>query len=143
MGRDLVTGQQLAVKVIDLRRYEREFDSEVRVMSLLDEHVGLVKLKHSQVVRDTGFIYMDYVPHPNLFNYMRRNRSLPQEQALTIFWSLLSAVEAIHSQGIAHRDLKPDNIMVDPVTLQATVLDFGLSMVVPSSGLSDNFCGSM
>lgn len=142
LGRDLTTGQQVAVKVMDLRRYDREFDSEVRVLALLDDHAGIVKLKHSQVVRDTGYIYMDYIPFPNLYNYVKRHRCLPQEQALTIFWNILSAIEAIHAQGIAHRDLKPDNIMVDPNTLCTTILDFGLSMVVPASGLSDNFCGS-
>lgn len=127
---------------MDLRRYDREFDSEVRVLALLDDHAGIVKLKHSQVVRDTGYIYMDYIPFPNLYNYVKRHRCLSQERALTIFWNILSAIEAIHAQGIAHRDLKPDNIMVDPNTLRTTILDFGLSMVVPASGLSDNFCGS-
>lgn len=142
LGRDLTTGQQVAVKVIDLRRYDREFDSEVRVLALLHDGEGIVQLKHSQVVRDTGYIYMDYIPFPNLYNYVKRNRNLPQERAMTIFWHILSAVETIHAQGIAHRDLKPDNIMVDPNTLRTTILDFGLSMVVPASGLSDNFCGS-
>jgi len=142
LGRDVHSGKQVAVKVMDLRKYEREFESEIRVLALLDDHTGIVKLHHSQVIRDTGYIYMDYVPHPNLFNYVRRHRALSQDKALKIFSSLLAAVEGIHSEGIAHRDLKPDNIMIDPATFETTILDFGLSMVVPSSGLSDNYCGS-
>lgn len=143
MAKDLTTGKQVAVKVMDLRRYDHEFDSEVRVLALLNDNEGIVKLRHSQVIRDTGYIFMDYIPHPNLFNFVKRHRCLSQEQALKIFWNILSAVENIHAQGIAHRDLKPDNIMVDTNTLQTTILDFGLSMIVPASGLSDNFCGSM
>jgi serine/threonine protein kinase len=142
MGKDLTTGQQVAVKVMDLRRYDREFESEIRVLALLDGVAGTVRLRSSNVIRDTGYIYMDYVPHPNLFNYVRRHRRLSQDRALVIFWNLLSTLEDMHAQGIAHRDLKPDNVMVDPDTFNTTVLDFGLSMVIPASGLSDNFCGS-
>lgn len=142
MGKDLATGQQVAVKVMDLRRYDQEFESEIRVLALLDDVAGTIRLRHSQIVRDTGYIYMDFVPHPNLYNYVRRHRRLPQDRALVIFWNILSTLEEMHAQGIAHRDLKPDNIMVDPDTFNTTVLDFGLSMVIPASGLSDNFCGS-
>jgi len=141
LGKDLTTGQQVAVKVMDLRRYTREFSSEARVLARLD-HEGIVKFRHSQIVQDTGYIYMDYIPHPNLFNYVRRNRCLSQEHSLTIFCNILSAMEIIHGEGIAHRDLKPDNIMVDPKTLNTVILDFGLSMMVPLSGLSENYCGS-
>jgi len=142
LARDTNTGQNVAVKVIDLRRYDREFDIEVRTLALLQDRSGVVRLRHSQVIRDTGYIYMDYIPHPNLYNYVRRNRRLSQDVALKVFWNLLGAVVTIHSDGIAHRDLKPDNVMVDPATLEVTLVDFGLSMVVPSSGLTDNFCGS-
>jgi len=142
LGRDLQTGRQIAVKVMDLRKYEREFETEIRVLALLGDCPGVVRLNHSQIIRDTGYIYMEYVQHPNLFNYLRRHRRLPQDRALAIFSNLLATVEAIHEEGIAHRDLKPDNIMVDPVTSEIILLDFGLSMVVPTSGLSDNYCGS-
>jgi len=141
LGKDLSNGQQVAVKVVDLRRYSREFASEVKVMGQLD-HDGIIKLRHYHVMHETGYIYMDYIPHPNLFNYVRRNRRLSQDLALTIFCNILSAVEAIHAKGIAHRDLKPDNIMIDPNSLCTTILDFGLSMVVPLSGFCDNYCGS-
>jgi len=139
LGRDTATGQQVAVKVMDLRRHNSEFAAETSLLSLLD-HVGIVKFKHSQVIRETGYIYMDYIPHPNLFSFVRRNKCLSQDQALTIFWNIVAAVEVIHGEGIAHRDLKPDNIMVDPKSLNTTILDFGLSVVV--TGLSDNYCGS-
>eukprot|EP01127_Copromyxa_protea_P000832 TRINITY_DN10739_c0_g1_i1.p1 TRINITY_DN10739_c0_g1~~TRINITY_DN10739_c0_g1_i1.p1 ORF type:complete len:278 (-),score=36.50 TRINITY_DN10739_c0_g1_i1:145-978(-) len=142
LGKDLHTGQQMAVKVMDLRRYDREFNSEIRLLNLLEDVPGIIQLRHSSVNRDTGCIYMDYIPHPNLYNFVRRNKRLSQEKALTIFWNVLSTLEAIHAQGIAHCDLKPDNIMVDPATYDTIVLDFGLSMVIPASGLSDNFCGS-
>jgi len=142
LARDVNTGETVAVKVVDLRRYEREFDTEVRMLALTQGLPGVVRFRHSQVIRDTGYIYMDYIPHPNLYNLVRRNRSLPQSQALTIFKNLLEAVSSIHAEGIAHRDLKPDNIMIDPSTFEVTILDFGLSMVVPSSGFTDNFCGS-
>jgi len=141
LGMEISTGQQVAVKVMDLRRYTTEFAAEVKILGLLD-HSGIVKLRHYQVMHETGYIYMEYIPHPNLFNYVRRNRCLSQELALTIFCNILSAIEAIHAQGIAHRDLKPDNIMIDPNTFCTTILDFGLSIVVPLSGFCDNSCGS-
>lgn len=142
LAKDLPTGQSVAVKVMDLRRYTREFSSEARVLARLD-HAGIVKFRHSQIIQDTGYIYMDYIPHPNLFNYVRRNRRLSQEHSLTIFCNILAAIEVIHGEGIAHRDLKPDNIMVDPKTLNTVILDFGLSLTVPlSGGLSENSCGS-
>lgn len=142
LGRDTRTGEEVAVKKMDLRRYEQEFDSEIKVLSSL-QHEGIVQLKFSEIIRDTGFIYLEYISFPTLYDYVRQTRcGLSEDKAMKIFWNVLCAVEAIHLKGCAHRDLKPENLMVDPETFKIKLIDFGLSINVPRGELSENFCGS-
>jgi serine/threonine protein kinase len=79
----------------------------------VDEHEG------------TGFIAMERVEGLNLKLHMAR-RALPTAEVVGIALQVASALDAAHSAGIVHRDIKPGNIIVG-VNGQVKVLDFGLA----------------
>jgi len=145
LSEDLQTGESIAVKVMDLRRFEDEFNSEVSIMMKLS-HQGIdVRYLSSEIdeENETGYIYMDFVPFPTLSEYMESfSYGLKEHHALVIFQNLLKSIEEIHSCRVAHKDLKPENIFVDPDSYDVSVIDFGLSSLVDTNSKDKTFCGS-
>jgi len=145
LSRDVKTGEAIAVKIMDLRRFEEEFNSEVSVMMSLT-HMGVnVNYLSSEIdeENDTGYIYLDYVSFPTLSEYLEKSSyGLKERHAFIIFQNLVNIIQEIHSCGIAHKDIKPENIFVDPASFNVSVIDFGLSSVVNHNVLEKKFCGS-
>jgi len=146
LSEDLRTNESIAVKVMDLRRFEDEFNSEVSVMMSLS-HQGIdVKYLSSEIDEDneTGYIYMEYVPFPTLSEYLESfSYGLKENHALEIFQNIVKSIEKIHACKVAHKDLKPENIFVDPDSYDVSVIDFGLSSLVVDETTKDRtFCGS-
>jgi len=141
LARDCKTGELVAAKSMDLRRFLKEFESEVSVLSCLS-HSGLIGYRGSEVMDSVGLIYMDYVPHPTLLEHMNRYGALAEKEAFNIFRSLVDAIDSVHKQGVAHKDLKPENVFVDPDTSSIILIDFGLSIFVNDGEVVDLYCGS-
>lgn len=72
LSTDKKTGETLAVKVMDLRRFEEEFNSEVSIMMNLTQKGVNVNFLSSEVEEDTdtGYIYMNYIPFPTLSEFL-------------------------------------------------------------------------
>jgi eukaryotic-like serine/threonine-protein kinase len=92
------------------------------------------KISHRNILRihdlgDAGgmkFISMAYVDGEDLHNLLIREGRLPLERMLHIMKQLCAALEAAHHEGVVHRDLKPQNIMLGPGD-HVYVSDFGLA----------------
>jgi len=145
LSEDLFTGEEIAVKVMDLRRFEDEFNAEVSVLMSL-AHRGIdVGYKSSEIDEetDTGYIFMTYFPFPTLAEYLEQTScGLKENQAFVILQNLIKSIQLIHSCNIAHKDLKPENIFIDPCNDGISVIDFGLSSFTHTNELDNSFCGS-
>ncbi|MFQ5490705.1 MAG: serine/threonine-protein kinase [Phycisphaerae bacterium] len=91
------------------------------VRNLQSEGVAIHGLKHPNIVRaldldpysDPPYLIMEYVDGPSLRQVIDANRQgLPLSAVLTIMGGLLSALEASHTAGLIHRDVKPANILI-------------------------------
>jgi len=134
----------MAVKVMDLRRFEDEYTAEVNIMKTLSQNGVNVQYISSEVDSDilTGYIYMNYVPFPTLSEFLEKMMyGMKEQQAMLVLYNLVRVVEEIHLCGIAHKDLKPENIFVDPSSFRVCVIDFGLSSIIDGRG-DKKFCGS-
>jgi tetratricopeptide (TPR) repeat protein/predicted Ser/Thr protein kinase len=81
------------------------------------------------------FLTMEYVDGEDLAALMRREARLPIERAVSIFRQVCQGLEAAHAEGVVHRDLKPQNVLVDTEG-RVRVADFGLARSIAESGLT-------
>lgn len=119
-------GSHVALKTLPavtpeaLHRFKREFRS-VAGMS----HPNLVGLHTLENDGGQFFITMDLVDGVDFRSWVRPNNQLDQDRIRSTLPQLIGAVMALHAQGVVHRDLKPQNVLVTRDG-RVVVLDFGL-----------------
>ncbi|BES87718.1 Death-associated protein kinase [Nesidiocoris tenuis] len=128
------TGTEFAGKFIRKKRVCRgvpmeDIEREVETLSRL-EHPGIIKYHDAYDTGQTVVLLLELVPGGELFEFVSQRGHLNEEQTVHIVRQILNAVSHMHSQNIAHLDLKPENVLLtDSKTEFPTVkvIDFGLS----------------
>ena len=90
------------------------------------------------------YIVTEYAAKGDIFDYLVSHRRLAEPQARHFFVQILSAVKYCHSQGVVHRDLKAENLLLDSEG-SIKLADFGFSNYYergPGAQLLSTFCGS-
>lgn len=112
-------------------RYRDELKSIIRHF-VIEAH-NLANIRHPNVVHvhqvfeqnDTAYIAMDFVDGPDLLDLVETgSRRLSPKQVQRITRTMLGAIEHIHSKGMLHRDISPDNILIGPDG-EPVLIDFG------------------
>lgn len=81
------------------------------------------------------FITMEYVPGENLKSFIRRSGNLTEAKAVTLARQIAEGMAEAHAHGVIHRDLKPQNVMIDRDG-NARVMDFGIASSLGTRGLT-------
>jgi serine/threonine protein kinase len=111
----------------DKRRTDERAQRELNcLLSLQHRHIVQARSYGRWPHAKTGFFYvvMDYVEGSTLAEWVERTHPTPHEMVV-LFNKVLLAVAYSHAQGILHRDLKPNNILVEARTGEPVVVDFG------------------
>lgn len=133
-----LTGLQVAIKVFDKSQLKTDYKKqkivqEVNIMKKIT-HVNTIRLL--EVFEDMNCVYlvMELAEKGDLLHIMKKqNNRIPEFQAQKYFKQILDAVGWLHSQGILHRDLKLDNILIGQKN-QIKLCDFGISKIMPENG---------
>lgn len=129
---DLTLGRAVGLKVMlhHLIGHAQRFENEARAMSAL-MHPAVVRIYGLGVLPDRRpYLAMEFVPGETLGARLDRVGAIPPADAARIIAPVCGALVEAHEAGIRHRDIKPDNIMIQPmVGGQPTVrvLDFGIA----------------
>jgi len=102
------------------------------------------KISHRHVCRmfdlgrvdDTAYISMEYVSGEDLKTLLRRIGHLPARKALAFAEQVAEGLAEAHRLGVVHRDLKPQNIMIDREG-NARIMDFGIARALKTKGITD------
>lgn len=129
---DVESGESLALKVLrdDLKHDAgmlARFHQEAAVGRRLD-HPHIMRTRALGEAGGLPYMIMDFVAGPNLLEILLKQQRLPCNQACEIVRQTAIGLEYAHRQGIVHRDVKPQNLLIDRHG-EVRLLDFGLSMV--------------
>lgn len=91
---------------------KKKFLKEARIMARFSKDEGIVKAQDFFEINNTAYIVMEYLEGITLKQYLRENERIEPEELLELFVPLIESLDEIHSQGLIHRDISPDNIMV-------------------------------
>ena len=139
MGYDHNNCITVAIKKIDAVKYERTiiyFEREIAIMKTLD-HINIIKLYNNFYKEGNLYIILEYCPNGSLSSI---SKPISEELAQNYFLQMLSAIRYIRSKGITHRDIKPDNILLD-ANGQLKLSDFGFALY-SYNNLMHTTCGS-
>jgi len=111
----------------EFRSTVASFIQEAMTLSKLD-HPNIVKVHHVFEENDTAYMAMDYIDGPDLLQTVEGGaRPLTPKEIMSFLGSMLDAIGHVHDQGLLHRDISPDNILLDKTSGQPILIDFGAS----------------
>ncbi|KAM4700905.1 testis-specific serine/threonine-protein kinase 3 [Discoglossus pictus] len=140
--------RRVAVKIISKREGPEEFiqrflPRELQIVGRLN-HKNIIQVFEILETANGSKIYMvmELAEGGDIFEWIVQNGAMPEERVRILFRQLVEAIRYLHSQGVAHRDLKCENALLDQGTLKLT--DFGFAKLLPTSytELTRTFCGS-
>ena len=131
LARDVQLDRDVAIKVLpthlarDAEAHDR-FLREARTAAGLS-HPNIVPIHRVSEARGFVFFVMSYVEGETLGERLRTRGPLPPADATRVLREVAWALAYAHGRGIVHRDVKPDNIMLEAGTGRALVTDFGIA----------------
>ena len=114
---------------------------EIKLLKKLRSHKNIIKYFEHFENEKHFFIVMENICGGNLLNAINKMSKFSESMAKNIFKQLIETIKYLHSIGIVHRDIKPDNILLD---LDNTIklCDFGVSKEVKEGQLLTDSCGT-
>uniref|UniRef100_A0A8B9Z776 non-specific serine/threonine protein kinase n=1 Tax=Buteo japonicus TaxID=224669 RepID=A0A8B9Z776_9AVES len=139
------SGKLVAIKSIRKDKIKDEQDlvhirREIEIMSSLN-HPHIIAVHEVFENSSKIVIVMEYASKGDLYDYISERQRLTEQEARHFFRQVVSAVYYCHKNGIVHRDLKLENILLD-TNGNIKIADFGLSNVYQQDKLLQTYCGS-
>lgn len=129
--RDRMLGEKVAVKT--LRQLSAEqliaFQFEARANSKLNHPAIITLLDFGPTPAGAPYMVLAYFKSVTLEDFLRVHGKVPLPIFKQIFEPIISGLAHAHSKGIFHRDLKPSNILIDTLSLQVKLIDFGVARI--------------
>ncbi len=131
-------------RFVALKVIRPELASNPAILARFKQELLLAhQVTHRNVIRiyDLGeaegvmFITMEFIAGRDLRSLIREKQKFTPEESVEVIQQVCQALDAAHSVGVIHRDLKPQNIMQDP-TGRILVMDFGLARTVEGDGMT-------
>jgi serine/threonine-protein kinase len=137
LARDLTLERQVAIKLLPAElaaqpELRARFLRETRTAAGLS-HPNIVPIYSVEEQHGLVFFAMGYVDGETLTQRVRRMGPLPASEVARLLQDAAWALSYAHGRGIVHRDVKPDNILIERATGRAFLTDFGIARVANST----------
>ncbi|MCP6763073.1 MAG: protein kinase [Fischerella sp. CENA71] len=111
----------------DFVKFERQFQDEARRLATC-VHPNIVRISDFFVENGLPYMVMEYIPGDTLGEaYILPGIPLPEATAIHYIRQIGSALQVVHQNGLLHRDIKPDNIILRQGTQEVVLIDFGIA----------------
>ena len=140
LGMDVKLERPVAIKVLpealsDVAEVRERFLREARTAAKLS-HPNIVPIYRADEIGGVVFIVMAYVDGGSLADRLAARRLLPPPEIVPILRDVASALDHAHQHGVVHRDVKPENILLDRSSGRALVTDFGIARLAEAKPLT-------
>ncbi|MBW4466755.1 MAG: serine/threonine protein kinase [Pegethrix bostrychoides GSE-TBD4-15B] len=133
-ARHHLLGQTVVIKTLNLlnqshpqfAKMEQQFQDEARRLALC-VHPNIVRVNDFFEEENLPYLVMDYIPGQTLEQIVFPERPLPEATAIDYMQQIGAALEVVHANGLLHRDVKPQNIMLRQGTKEVVLIDFGIA----------------
>ena len=145
LGTHVLTGEKVAVKVLDKHRITDVSDAErvsreIHILKII-RHPNLIQLYEIIETTKQLCLIMEYASGGELYDYIVANSRIAETEACRIFQQIISGLEYLHKLKVVHRDLKPENLLFD-TSNNIKLVDFGLSNTYKQGEKLKTACGS-
>ncbi|XP_015380328.1 PREDICTED: ovarian-specific serine/threonine-protein kinase Lok-like [Diuraphis noxia] len=134
-------------KCFALKKVNRESCIVLREPDILSSlsHPNIVNMENFIDTTDAIYITLEYMPGGTLKQLIENMKRLKESESKIILYQVARAVQYLHNRSIAHRDLKPGNILLSVKSPMSVVklADFGLSKKITENTHLKTFCGSL
>jgi serine/threonine protein kinase len=143
------TMKKYAIKIYQ----KAKLNDSMKRKAVQREIMALKKIDHPHIIRMLDLIetskqiciVTDYISGSSLHHYVKHqcpNRQVKEETCRRFFKQIAEAFEYLHSRGVAHRDLKLDNVLIEEKTNMIKIIDFGFAAFCQDGQKQKIFCGT-
>ena len=109
-----------------------KFIDEARRLAKFQNEPGIVRVFDSFNENGTAYIIMEYLEGETLTERLKRDKTIPEDEAVKMLWPVMESLKVVHQEGILHRDIAPDNIFLTKDG-EVKLIDFGASRYATTS----------
>uniref|UniRef100_A0A8C4NH15 non-specific serine/threonine protein kinase n=1 Tax=Eptatretus burgeri TaxID=7764 RepID=A0A8C4NH15_EPTBU len=140
-----MTGKKVAIKTVNKLKIKNQQElnlirREIEILSSLI-HPHIIRIYEVFENDNKLVIVMEFASNGELFDYLHKQGQLRESEARRFFRQILAATMHCHRNGVVHRDLKLENILLDE-NFSIKIADFGFSSTYSKESLLHTFCGS-
>ncbi|KAJ8706413.1 hypothetical protein PYW08_011039 [Mythimna loreyi] len=140
----IITKTKVAIKIIDKSRLDednlKKTFREIAIMKKL-RHPHIVRLYQVMESSHTIYLVTEYAPNGEIFDHLVSRGRMTEPEAARAFAQMVAAVGYCHANGVVHRDLKAENLLLDK-NMNIKLADFGFSNEFTAGSPLATWCGS-
>ena len=138
-AQDEVILRQVAIKILKQQYmgdpdFVERFRTEAKHAAMIN-HDGIANVYDYGEDDGSAYLVMELVPGEALSSILEREKTLPEQQVISIIAQTALALDAAHREGLVHRDIKPGNLLISPDG-QVKITDFGIARVANQVSLT-------
>ncbi|MBJ7280606.1 MAG: protein kinase [Rhodoluna sp.] len=138
-AQDEVILRQVAIKILKQQYmgdpdFVERFRTEAKHAAMIN-HDGIANVYDYGEDDGSAYLVMELVPGESLSSILEREKTLPDQQVISIIAQTALALDAAHREGLVHRDIKPGNLLISPDG-QVKITDFGIARVANQVSLT-------
>nr|XP_031541781.1 serine/threonine-protein kinase ULK2 isoform X4 [Vicugna pacos] len=146
------TDWEVAIKSINKKNLSKSqilLGKEIKILKEL-QHENIVALYDVQELPTSVFLVMEYCNGGDLADYLQAKGTLSEDTIRVFLHQIAAAMRVLHSKGVIHRDLKPQNILLSYANrrkssvsgIRIKIADFGFARYLHSNMMAATLCGS-
>ncbi|KAJ3408005.1 serine/threonine-protein kinase KIN2 [Chytriomyces hyalinus] len=112
------------------------------LVGLTLDHPNIIKMHSYLTGKNHFYFFYEYLEGMDLADFISENGRMDESNALIVFRQIVSALAYMHASNVIHRDMKLENIRINPKTLKIHILDLGFSTFFSPKFKQHSSCGS-